>query len=522
MQTPKQPILRTACVVLAAVAAVACSGQSPAGMSPEFQAGSQPGFQADSGAGEAEMTLQEAFGGTLGGGRAWDDIGPAEIARSSAAYAWLTSVATPTEIAPLIAAGVGGTVLNYSVFVEATGAIELFSLLVPDSDPSVPRPLLTAFHGAGTSHGDIYFRAIDFFIEADQRDWFLIAPLQRNLNGPPDTSYASAASQLHVEAVIELVLDTYAIDRDRLYAAGFSMGGGNAMSYAARHRDRRSGAISAVVNHTGTLALANVYENAPVIQMDILEGIFGGPPAGPVFEWQRSSLLEMDAAGALLPQGRHMAVNLGSVPVQSWFNTSDIFDYLQNQSITIDSFISALPGGSHELIMVPGGVPDCVEQHCWASLDIPAACQWLSTQSLNASPSSGTVLVDRDSRWARFDVAQRQSGAFTGFEFSVDTSANLVRIEETENALQVSVRVQKLGLTLSQPLFLSTGNFEAAGNEVVLRGFSSAPVSVSRNGAPLGATCGGAANVNGWCYDAQAGSVTIRESSQLNATWRIQ
>ena len=295
MQIPKRSILRTACVVFAAVSTVACSGQSPVEVS-----GSQVGSQVDSEAGDAEMTLQEAFGGTLGGGRTWDDIGPAELAQSSAAYAWLTSVATPAEMAPLIAAGVGGTALNYSVLVEATGAIELFSLFVPDSDPSVPRPLLTAFHGAGTSHGDIYFRAMEFFIEADQRDWFLIAPLQRNLNGPPDTSYASAASQLHVAAVIELVLDTYAIDRDRLYAAGFSMGGGNAMSYAARHRDRRSGAISAVVNHTGTLALSNVYENAPVIQMNIMEGIFGGPPTGPVFEWQRSSVLELDAAGCLL------------------------------------------------------------------------------------------------------------------------------------------------------------------------------------------------------------------------------
>ncbi len=469
-----------------------------------------------------DMDLRRALEGTVPAGSTWDDVGPAELAQSQAGYAWLTSVATPAEIAPLIAAGVGGTLLNYSVLVEATGGIELFSLFVPDTDPSVPRPLLTAFHGAGSSHGDIYFRAMDFFVEADQRDWFLIAPLQRNLNGPADTSYASVASQLHVEVLIKLILETYNIDKDRLYAAGFSMGGGNALSYAARHRDRRTGSFSAVVNHTGSVALSDIYANAPAIVANVMLGIFGGPPTGPEFEWQRSSLIEVDAAGALLPQGRHMALNLEHVPVQTWFNTSDKFVYLQNQAQTFDAFMTSLPAASHDLITVPGGVPNCINQHCWDTLDIPAACQWLSTQSLEANPSSGTVLADRDARWGRFDVAQRQSDAFTEFQYSVNGPANLVSITDTENALTVSARVQRLGLNPAQPLFVSTTRMESQGNAIVLRGFTAAPATVTRNGVFFGPTCSGAPSSIGWCYDAQAGTVTIRESSNLSATWRIQ
>ena len=468
------------------------------------------------------MGLERALQGTVGAGATWDDIGPAELAQSQGTFAWLTSVATPAEMAPLIAAGVGGTVLNYSVFVEATGGTELFSLFVPESDPSVPRPLLTAFHGAGSSHGDIYFRAQEFFVEADQRDWFLIAPLQRNLIGPADTSYASVASQLHVEVLIKLILDNYNIDRNRLYGAGFSMGGGNALSYAARHRDRRVGAFSAVVNHTGSVALADVYANAPVIITNIMLGIFGGPPTGPTFEWQRSSLIELDGAGALLPQGRHMALNLEHVPVQTWFNSSDKFDYLLAQAQAFGSFMTSLPAGNHQLVTVPGGVPNCIDQHCWATLDIPAACQWLSTQSLETDPAAGTVLADRDARWGRFDVEQRQPGSFTEFNYTVNTGANLVAITDTENARAVGIRVQKLGLDPAQPLFVSMTRMESQGNGIVLRGFSSAPTTVTRNGVFFGATCGGAASSIGWCYDAQAGSVTIRESSNLSATWRVQ
>ncbi|MEM8712823.1 MAG: hypothetical protein AAGG01_17870 [Planctomycetota bacterium] len=470
------------------------------------------------------FTLESAMAGTTGGGAAGQgDIGPSELQASQAAYAWLTSVATPAEIAPLIAAGVGGTVLNYSVFVEATQGVELFSLFVPDSPADQPRPLLTAFHGAATSHGDIYFRAQQFFVEADQRDWFLIAPLQANLTGPQDVSYASVQSQLHVEVLIDLILKSYAIDRDRLYGVGFSMGGGNALSYAARHRDRRTGAFAALVNHTGSVALSDVHRNAPVSIADVLEVIFGGPPDGPAFEWQRSSLIELDASGALLPGGVHMARNLVSVPIQTWFNTQDSFAYLRNQQMEFSTFMESLPGHRHELITVPGGVGNCFDQHCWGTLDIPAVCDWLEQQTLDRSPLSGTVLMDRDARWGAFDVEMRQSTAFASFEFERRPAQNQLVIEQARNLSRVRASVARLGLTVDgsagQPLTVSTRGFEGAGTAIELRGFSAAPSFLRRNGVPFGPTCGGSPGSVGWCYDAAEGTVTIRETSNLAVLW---
>ncbi len=468
------------------------------------------------------MTLERAMGGTIGFGGSMKDLGPAQLTQSQVGYAWLTSVATQTEMAPLIAAGVGGTILNYSVFVEATQGIELFSLLVPDSPLDQPRPLLTAFHGAATSHGDIYYRAQDFFIEAAQRDWFLIAPLQANLTGPQDISYASAQSQLHVEVLTQLILDTYNIDRDRIYAAGFSMGGGNALSYAARHRDRRAGAVAAVVNHTGSVALADVHANAPAVTAGVMETIFGGPPSGPTFAWQRSSLIELDSGGALLPLGRHMARNLASVPVQTWYNSQDDFAYLRNQAVEFGSFMQSLPGSTHQMTVIPGGVANCNDQHCWGTLDIGAACHWLAQQTLERNPAVGTVLVDRDVRWGRYDVTQRQAGAFTSFDFEVSAAANRWAIRHVENLESVSVDVSRLGLDLTQTLTLRTQGFESAGSAIELRGFTVAPTIVVRNGLPFGSSCGGVAHSNGWCYDAAEGVLTIRETSNLTATWQVQ
>lgn len=501
--------------LVTALAVTACAGSE----------GEIPEGAADAGAGGGSgtgFTLETALQGTIGSGSNLNDVGPSQIAQSQAAYAYLTSVATATEMAPLIAAGVGGMILNYSVYVEATQGIELFSLYVPDTPASQPRPLLAAFHGAATSHGDIYFRAQEFFIEADQRGWFLVAPLQANLTGPQDISFASVQSQLHVEVLIELILDTYNIDRDRIYGAGFSMGGGNALSYAARHRDRRTGAMAAVVNHTGSVALADVYRNAPPVTAGVMEVIFGGPPSGPVFEWQRSSLIEVDALGALLPQGMHMARNLEHVPIQTWFNTQDSFGYLRNQAQELGAFMQALPFGTHQMVTVPGGLPNCVDQHCWGTLDINAACSWLDQQTLERNPSSGTILADRDARWGRFDVEQRFPGTFTSFDFTVTASANELELRNALNLRCVAASPAGLGLQVAQPMTLRTRSFPSQGATVKLSGFLSAPSSVLRNGLPFGPTCGGAANSIGWCHDAQTGVLTIRETSNLSVIWQVQ
>ena len=226
---------------------------------------------------------------------------PQQLRVGQATTAWLTSIAVPALSAPKLIPGIGGTAYVLRLFVPATGTDELFTLYVPSSPSGQARPMIVGFHGFGVSHLDFSYYNTEFLAEAAARDWFVLAPIQINpVLNTGDISFGSAESQLNVEYVLNYVLDEWPIDLDRIYGIGFSMGGGNALSYAARHRDRETGAFAAVVNHTGAVSPSDVLEprtrdsNAP------LEATFGGPP--PRFEYQRAASIDLSLTdGSLLP-----------------------------------------------------------------------------------------------------------------------------------------------------------------------------------------------------------------------------
>lgn len=458
-----------------------------------------------------------------------DEYGPYQIELGNGTFGYLQQIATPADASSLLLPGMGGRVLTYSLFVDETQAIELFGLLVPDSPANEERPLLTAFHGFSTSHRDIDART-SFFEEADSRDWYLIAPLQRSLADPTgfnfDVHFSSAQSQLHVQAVMDFVIDNYSIDMDRLYAVGFSMGGGGAMSFAARHRDRRSGAFAAVVNHTGTVALRNVYTNllfgSPVI--DILELIFGGKPEVYPFVWNRSSLIEVDANNVVIPDGRHMALNLAHVPTQTWYNASDEEAHLVEQCIQLDAYFQTLPGGSHELFGVPSSTaPGCgTRQHCWGTLDQAMACDWLGQQTLNSTPQQGSILADRSARWEYFDLVQTETEAFSQISYEIDVAGSSMTLSGTENLAVVTTTLGRLGIDPSSPLKLGLTGFDGTSTLMVFNNVPLPPQMVVREGVLLVEDCSGVTStMSSWCYDPVAETLTISEVENAVASWRI-
>ena len=169
----------------------------------------------------------------------------------------------------------------------ATGTDELFSLYVPSSPSGQARPLIVGFHGFGVSHLDFSYYNTDILAEAAARDWFVLAPIQINpVLNTGDISFGSAESQLNVEHVLNYVLDEWPIDLDRIYGIGFSMGGGNAVSYAARHRDRSDRRLRGRGEpHRRGEPVGRVEPRARDPDVP-LEATFGGPP--PRFEYQRA------------------------------------------------------------------------------------------------------------------------------------------------------------------------------------------------------------------------------------------
>ncbi len=485
------------------------------------------------GAGFDEAALEEGLGEIArwrGPAPTIQDYGPYQITLGNGTYAYLERVAVAAEASTLLVSGSGGQVITYSLFVDETQAVELFSLLVPDTPASVRRPLLTAFHGFGTSHRDIESRT-SFFHEARSRDWYLIAPLQRSLADPTghnfDIHFSSPQSQMHVQAVISFVMDHYLIDKDRIYGVGFSMGGGGAMSYAARNRSRRLGAFAAVVNHTGTVALGDVYANLPFGSpvIDIMELIFGGKPSLIPFEWQRSSLIEVDAQAMLLPNGEHMAVNLAHVPTQTWYNASDSLGYLVEQSLQLDGYLQSLPGANHELVSVATSHdPDCATtQHCWGSLDQAQACDWLEQHSLNAFPASGSILADRDGRWEYFELRQAQSGRFSRLSYEVDVPGNSMTLSAPANLASLGMSLANVSLDAGSAIKLNLMGFDGSSTLVVIEDVPTPPLSVIRDGNTLAEDCAGQTSmVSTWCHDPVLGTLTLVEAEQAAASWRIE
>lgn len=416
--------------------------------------------------------------------------------------------------------GMDGTIDTYVIFVEATQSFEAFTLYAPNLAAGQRAPMLTAFHAYGVSWLGIK-QFSELLPEAIQRGWFLVAPWQRNTAASANISYASVQSQLHVEAVLEFVLRRYRPDRDRIYGIGFSMGGGNALSYAARHRDRRAGAIAAVVNHTGSVGLANVYANVPSGVQALMEQTFGGTPAAVPYEYQRSSVIELDAGGALIPGGRHMGINLESVPVQSWYNTHDLQVYLRGQTVEFDRYLDQLPSSQSDLVTVTTMLSGCPRQHCWDTVDRTAALNWLSTHTLDRSPASGQVLTDCSTRWGRFDVQQAQAGSFTSFAFEVDAPSNTLDLRDPENLVDVTADVWALGLLADQPLAIKLRSSPGQPMVVRLTGWAAVPGVVERNATAMPADCSAAGQAFRWCHDPVSQSILIVESGANPASWLI-
>ncbi|MGK0480276.1 MAG: hypothetical protein ACJAQ3_000239 [Planctomycetota bacterium] len=102
-----------------------------------------------------------------------------------------------------------------------------------------------------------------------------------------------------------------------------------------------------------TAASANIsYANVPSGVQALMEQAFGGTPAAVPYGYQRSSVIELDAAGALIPGGQHMGINLESVPVQSWYNTHDLQVYLRGQTVEFDRYLDQLPSSQSDLVTV--------------------------------------------------------------------------------------------------------------------------------------------------------------------------
>ena len=369
-----------------------------------------------------------------------------------------------------------------------TGWQEDFLLMVPKV-VTEPVPLLVAFHGYSRSPDSILYET-RYLQKARRRGWYAIAPMAAH-----EYSFSIPYAQQNVEAVLEWAVNHLYVDTDRIYGVGFSMGGGMVSTYAARHQDPNAPRFAAIVNHTGTVSMRDVYNNS--VGTGVLDHpeMFGGSPDQFPFLYAQASAIDINALGEI-DMATDFSRHLLPASVFNWYAESDPLAYLINQT---DLFHGHLTSRGVSSILLSGASSD----HSWSTLSERAVFQFLQKGRLT-DPSAGTrvkVLADRDANYYNFDVTQRSAGEFTRFDWRVMTGLNRLFLESIDNLDELDFDLADIGLDGTRALEVIVKASTTDLLTLQITGFAQAPSDVLR----------GASSVSDWSYDAGTGVLTLLE-----------
>lgn len=169
------------------------------------------------------------------------------------------------------------------------GGQSVNALVLSPTEQSAPRPLLLLFHGWNGVPFEVY--ETDYTTAAVQRGWFVAAPVQRGQDtlGPANAPLASLRSQHDAIQLIAYMRSHYAIDPDRIYVGGFSMGGMMAGVMAAKYPD----VFAAAVTHKAITNLTDWYSETNSFRQSRIVTETGGTPQQVPFEYERRSPVEL-------------------------------------------------------------------------------------------------------------------------------------------------------------------------------------------------------------------------------------
>lgn len=404
-----------------------------------------------------------------------------------------------------------------------TGFQEFFLLGIPS--PLLPgdHPLLVMFHGAKASEKSCYLHGSALFDGARNRGWFVLSPL-----GSHDENFGSQEAQINTAYVLDLVtsvLPNINIDGDRIYGAGFSMGGGWMMSYAAQHQALGRPRFAALVNNAGTASIAYTYWHSSASQQqDLFEDprMFGGPPTTEAHKYSQASIFDMDPSMTvvdfnLVNPNTDMGRNLAETPIRHYLGTADPNPGLVLATETANAWLATVLGFSSTLIPVVGAM------HNWNTIQTTDALDFLQGKTLQ-TPTTGQhrVLADREGNWSHFYVYQDAGGAFTPFRWehipAGPGSAKLI-LDETKNLEQLVVSTQTLVINTANPLDVVMGSADGSAERTLLTGYATQPGSVTRAGVQITIWTGAPTH---WHWDPVGQTVVLVDANpDPNVTWTI-
>ena len=408
-----------------------------------------------------------------------------------------------------------------ALYVPSTDIYELFILYVPAASQVADVPLLAAFHGFGVSPLDIRHNTT-FDDECEQRGWYLFAPFSLVPVGQVANHFSSVPGQDATYSAFSWVMEHMAVDDERVYAVGHSMGAGMAASFAARHRSGPQiiypggqlvpsfwvpggPTIAALALQTGTFDIADVYNSNTQTQGQ-LQALYGGTPAAFQFEYQRCSTVQVDpATNQPIVGGEHSLINLASVPTQVWYATNDPETYLVEQTQAFASELDNQPGAEVTVIPVVSNL------HSWDTMDETLVCDWLKLQTLQF-PTTGQYFADRPARYGYFDITPDTAGELATMDFDVQASNARIELTNLNNVAVIETSVEEW------PGFPNFGALELEVNsnsgrvQVVLRGRNISPLIVFRDGLMVPAG-------QGWTFSFLTLELTVDENETGSHVW---
>jgi acetyl esterase/lipase len=393
--------------------------------------------------------------------------------------------------------GVPALPVLFEVSIPVGGVNELF--LFQSTNAAGPRPLLVVFHKFGVSHYDAAAHTT-FFQEAKRRGWYCLAPL-----GGSQRHFSSIKSQIHTLAALDWAAENFGIDATRLYAVGFSMGGGAALNFAARHLDPRGPMFAAVFNESGIVSHEHTYAQTEPIVTAIYDQLFGAGAGALPFPMQRSSLFSFDELTLDVDTATDLARNLLHLSTFTTRTTLDV-PYLSVQN---DLFHQHLLDRGADLQRHRYAQLD-YSGHSWDAVPEKAICDWLRGFTLTL-PSAAKTLADRDARYFHFDVEQEVGGAFTPFEWSVDVPQARVSVLETANLRAAGVDLASAGLLSATQLEVVVGTADGQPDQIRLVGWPSAPVTVLRDAMPA----------SSWTFDPLTPQLILTELDGAAHIWTV-
>jgi pimeloyl-ACP methyl ester carboxylesterase len=384
----------------------------------------------------------------------------------------------------------------------SVGGLGQERFLFQEVGTATPRPLLVVFHRSNTSYYDGLLNT-DYFVQARQRGWYCVAPF-----GGSQLHYSSITSQLKTEAAFEWIDARYPIDRTRIYAVGFSMGGGAAMNYASRHLDPDGYMFAAVANISGLVSHEHTYAVDSVVWPKF-DQLFGNSLPGSAEPWkmQRSSLFSFDLNTFQTLPNSDLSRNLLHLSTRSYRASGDI-PYLITQNDLLHQHL--LASGADPLRHTLTVVPTIAQYHAWDIASESDVCSWLRLRTLQF-PSSGNTLADRDARFFHFEVEQDAAGAFTPFSWSVDTNTNSLVVTATSNLDRLLVHRVDAGLSDLLPLPVTTSDADGSPDDIVFLEWPASPLAVWKDGAPS----------MDWTHDAITGELVLVGTSPGPHAWTI-